>query len=361
MPCDIPENARIITLETPPRVDVFEDCLFIPMNYNYQEDPYAWGVFGRDRRMLPGSGYARGPTPSLVLQRDTTALDATEVADWADHSCYVYGGMVQAHYGHFLIGAFARFWNWHRLAGQDLRILCHAYCTVEALFSYPYIAVLFGSIGLTPAHFVVPTTPLRVRRIILPHPSFEELHLVHRAFADLCHRIGKHLAPEMERPADDAPIYLTKQNLTDGLNTVVNEADVTEVLDRHGVRVIAPETLGLAAQIALFAEDRLVMGFAGSAFHTSVFRPGRRLLIMDYARHMRANFALIDAVNDNRTIYRHLGTGLERIESNSAFVNRVQLAAPQRVAEELLRVIDTDRPHKQPLVLARRGVPALAG
>jgi hypothetical protein len=357
MPCDVLENRQIIALEAPPRVDVFEDCLFIPMNYGYPDDRKAWGVFGRDRRLLPGSGYARGPQPDLVLQRETTALDPTEVTEWAEQTCYVYGGMVQGHYGHFLTGAFARFWNWHRLAGRDLRILCHAYEPVEAIFAYPFIAALFDSIGLTPAHFVRPTVPLRVRQLIVPHPSFEELHLVHRDFADFCHRIGKHLAPERTLHSVDAPLYLTKENVTSGLHTVINEAEVTKVLDQHGVTIVSPEQLGLAAQIALFAEDRLVLGFAGSAFHTSIFRPERRLLVMDYSRHIRANFALIDAVNGNHAVYRYLGAGLERVEPNAAFVNRMRLSAPQRVAEELLRIIDADRPAPP----ERRRTPSLVG
>jgi capsular polysaccharide biosynthesis protein len=113
----------------------------------------------------------------------------------------------------------------------------------------------------------------------------------------------------------------------------------------------------LASQIALFMENRLVLGFAGSAFHTSIFRPERRLLVMDYSRHIRANFALIDAVNGNHTTYRHLGAGLQRVESDGRFVNRMQLAAPRLVAEELLRFIDADRPPAP----ARRRVPSLAG
>jgi hypothetical protein len=357
MPCDIAENSQIVALEGPPRVDVFEDCLFIPMNYGYPEDKKAWGVFGRDRRLLPGTGYARGPGPDLVLQRESTALDPTQVTDWAEDSCYVYGGMVQDHYGHFLTGAFARFWNWHRLAGRDLRILCHSYRSVEAMFSYPFIAALFDSIGLTPAHFVRPMIPLRVRQLIVPHPSFEELHLVHRDFADFCHRIGKHLAPEAALRRDKAPLYLTKEKVTSGLHTIVNEAEVTKVLDGHGVEIVAPERLGLAAQIALFAEDRLVLGFASSAFHTSIFRPGRRMLVMDYGRHIRANFALMDAVNGNQTLYRHLGDGLQRIGSDGAFVNRMQLMTPQLVAEELLRIIDADRPAAP----ERRRIPYLVG
>ena len=242
LPCDVLENSQIITLESEPRVDVFEDCLYLPMNHNYPEDQKAWGVFGRDRRLLPGTGYARGPTPGLVFQHETTAQDATAIADWAEDDCYVYGGMVQGHYGHFLTGAFARFWSWNRLAGWNFRILCHAYESVEALFDYPYIAALFAAIGLTPAHFVCPTTALRVRKLIVPHPSFEELHLAHRDFAYFCHRIGKHVAPEYLRHDDKlAPIYLTKENVTHGLSSVVNEAEITAILRHNGVIVVSPE------------------------------------------------------------------------------------------------------------------------
>ena len=344
LPCDDLENSQIITLDSEPRVDVFEDCLFLPMTYDYPEDQRAWGVFGRDRRLLPGTGYARGPTPALVCQHETTALDATAITAWADHECYVYGGMLHAHYGHFLTGAFARFWSWNRLAGWGLRILVHAYETVEAMFQYPFIAALFEAIGLTPAHFVCPTIPTRVRKLIVPHPSFEELHLAHRDFAYLCHRIGKHVAPEYFRYDEKAPpIYLTKEHVTHGLQTIVNEAEITTILRQNGVQVVAPETLSLPAQIALFAEDRLILGFAGAAFHTSIFRPARRMLIINFSHHVRANFALIDTVNDNQTRYRHLGDGLRAIGASDRFHNQLVIDDPRAVAESLMRVIDAER------------------
>ena len=344
LPCDVLENSQIITLDSEPRVDLFEDCLYLPMSFNYPEDQKAWGVFGRDRRLLPGSGYARGPTPTLVFQHESTAQDAAAIADWAENDCYVYGGMVQGHYGHFLTGAFARFWNWSRLAGWNLRILCHAYESVEAMFKYPYIAAMFEAIGLKPSHFVCPTTPLRVRKLIVPHTSFEEMHLAHRDFAYFCHRIGKHLAPEYLRHEEKLPpIYLTKENVTHGLHTVINEAEITTILRQHGVIVVSPEKLSLASQISLFGEDRLVIGFAGSAFHTSIFRPARRMLIIDFTRHIRANFALIDAVNDNHTDYRHLGETLRAIGPSETFVNQMVIDDPRAVAESLLRIIDVER------------------
>jgi hypothetical protein len=344
LPCDALENSQIITLDAEPRVDVFEDCLYLPMNQNTVEDPKGWGLFGRDRRLLPGTGYSRGPAPALVIQHPTTTLDATSVADWGEDDCYVYGGMIQGHYGHFLTGAFARFWSWNRLAGWNFRILCHAYEPIETLFSYPFIAALFAAIGLTQEHFVCPTTPLRLRKLIVPHPSFEELHLAHRDFAYFCHRIGKHVAPEYLRRDDKlAPIYLTKENVTHGLHSVVNEGEITAILRQNGVIVVSPERHNLASQIALFGEDRLIIGFAGAAFHTSIFRPARRMLIMAFSHHIRANFALIDAVNNNQTTYRHLGDTLRAIGPSEQFAYRVAIDDPGAVAESLMRIIDAER------------------
>ena len=86
-----------------------------------------------------------------------------------------------------------------------------------------------------------------------------------------------------------------------------------------------------------------MIGFAGAAFHTSIFRPARRMLIMAFSPQIRANFALIDAVNDNQTIYRHLGETLRAIGPSDHFANQMVIDDPRAVAESLMRIIDAER------------------
>lgn len=52
-----------------------------------------------------------------------------------------------------------------------------------------------------------------------------------------------------------------------------NRADIARLAEAHGMRIVVPERLSLAGQIALFSTARLIAGEYGSALHNSVFMP----------------------------------------------------------------------------------------
>ena len=64
-------------------------------------------------------------------------------------------------------------------------------------------------------------------------------------------------------------------------------------------RVVAAVAVVRLPDLArLLSERRIVLGTAGSAFHTAIFAaPGRRILGLNWAPHLNANFPLLDAQN----------------------------------------------------------------
>lgn len=102
------------------------------------------------------------------------------------------------------------------------------------------------------------------------------------------------------------PVYLSKARLAAGISRMRNESALCEALARRGVDIAFPETLGLPELARLLSARRIVLGTAGSAFHTAIFAaPGRRILGLNWAPHLNANFPLLDAQNGTRARYYH--------------------------------------------------------
>ena len=98
---------------------------------------------------------------------------------------------------------------------------------------------------------------------------------------------------------------MSRERLRGGNVTADNAAEITTILHRNAVEIVFPEELPFENQVGLWASDPIVMGFPGSAMHTSVFFsvffPGRTMLVIAHGRDMWVNQVLIDRANNNRS------------------------------------------------------------
>ena len=70
-------------------------------------------------------------------------------------------------------------------------------------------------------------------------------------------------------------------------------------MSRLGVKIVSPETLPLAEQIAIFEQAPAVIGMLGSAFHTALLSRRTNLRMVDLTRtdqSAQAPYAVIDAL-----------------------------------------------------------------
>lgn len=72
MPCDVKEKFADHHVGGSPEVRRLRGLPLRSDELWLSRRPARLALFGRDRRLLPGSGYARGPKPGLVLQREFT-------------------------------------------------------------------------------------------------------------------------------------------------------------------------------------------------------------------------------------------------------------------------------------------------
>ena len=280
-------------------------------------------------------GVERGTNTQLQLTQDSMRAEETAL-----DSCYIYGGRVHSHYGHFIINTLPRLWPLAVGRQPDLKILCHDSATPESWFTVPFIATILKALGLTPDNFVVFTRPTRLRRVIVPQTSLGEQTHGYYCFRALCHRISMMIGGGNER-VERTPVYLSKTKLAGGVGRIRNEFELEAALHKSGVEILYPELLTISEQIALFAQPRVIMGTTGSAFHSSIFSPPRsKIICLNQIHNVNSNFAIIDRLNGNTSEYYYQKNTTVTNDSASGFLTEFVLPDPNAAASDLLHLAD---------------------
>jgi glycosyltransferase involved in cell wall biosynthesis len=339
--------------EQDPACAAYEDVMFLPVfRGETEQSAQSHGLYDLTGRLIPAAGRFRGPERERAGPAPFTAQRAEGLPFHAGPFFYL--GRVTAHYGHFLLDTLCRLWAWPPGGISGTKILYHDAFGPERLFAMPAAAAILRACGLGPEDFVTFHEPVRLGRVIVPAPAIEELHFIHRVFARRFNEIGDRLCAASVARKTDVPLYLTKQNVTSGISHFVNEARFTEVLARAGVRIVAPETLPFAEQVALFRDNSVISGVIGSAFHTTLFTPGCRMMVLNYGPTLWSNQLLIDKANGNTALYLHDEGGRRALPGGGGFGNNFEMADPARLAEAFLRRLEGFA--RQPG--ARQGKPA---
>jgi capsular polysaccharide biosynthesis protein len=136
--------------------------------------------------------------------------------------------------------------------------LCHGGAKPSHLFTIPFIADIFGQLGLTAGDFVHFDRPTRMRELTVSCPAFEEQHFIHRAFGELCQRIGHSILAGRDLGRVMRPAYLSKTRMRSGVGHFVNEKELANALDNAGFDIVYPEELSFREQVELFATRDVV-------------------------------------------------------------------------------------------------------
>jgi hypothetical protein len=321
-----------------PRTRIVEDVLYVPHSAARGRPSALFAC--RSHRFVAESVDYRGRgrrTPSW--QRTDWPDDLPE--DWrravpeAPEPAYLFLGGAHMHFGHFLVTTLPRFWP---LLGREPLppILCHA-PTIPALWQpFGFAIAILARLGLTVADIHAFDGPMRLRRAVVPAPAFQEEAFAHPVFRDLCAAIGAGCYAPEEIGCEARPAYLAKTRLAGGVRRFVNEDEVVAVLDREGVEIVHPETMAFAEQVRLFATRQGVAGSLGSAFHTALFAPGgRRVVVLSPDPAVNATFALVDALAGNAVAYLHQPGTAAILGERFGMEHR--LPDPRGAAEGMLR------------------------
>lgn len=253
-----------------------------------------------------GGGWSLSAPDGTVLAATGTpgAIDGP-VSTPAETGPTLFIGPLVTHYGHFLVGTLARLWPLLTWQGPPPRLLCPG-LAAGARPVLPFLDVVLAHFGLSADDLVSFDRPTRIADLILPDPALKEQAFAHDVYGELTRAIGR---PFWDPAAVDAvtrPVYLSKSRLASGISRMRDEDALCAALVRHGIDIAFPEALGLPDLVRLLSARRVVLGTAGSAFHTAAFAaPGRRIIGLNWAPHVNANFPLLDGANATTARYYH--------------------------------------------------------
>ncbi|MCJ2083687.1 glycosyltransferase family 61 protein [Methylobacterium sp. J-090] len=320
---DLLERCRVVwgrtdRIAAPPALRVVTDAVYRPAIGTAPRTPAAPDGTHSDGTHLDGN------SPDVAGEGPVARAEAIP---------HLYLGPLATHYGHFLVGTLGRLWpllDWH---GPPPRLLYQGDADPTAL---PFLAPILAGFGLTPDDVVRFDRPTRIPYLVLPEPSLVEQAFAHAVHADLVRTIGRPFWSGVAVDGVARPAYLSKTRLASGISRLRNEPDLEAALARRGVDIVYPETLELPDLVRLFSERRVVMGTTGSAFHTAAFAaPGRRILGLNWAPHLNANFPLLDGLNGTRGRYYHPAGSQSGPDEGFHFGWSVP--DPEGVAAELVR------------------------
>ncbi|WP_270936448.1 glycosyltransferase 61 family protein [Falsiroseomonas oryzae] len=244
---------------------------------------YDGGVYDAAGRLVEEAihiGGGRRHVPGLLPSADRAErLEGT----------WLWGGVLHAHFGHFLTESIGRLWAWPEIspAPQGVIWLLPNHVgprraeQAQALPTFSYIGRILGLLGVAGPHRVATTRPLRVERLVVSSQLLANagggLITGHPAF----HAFVRRLAEGAPPTGSGKPLYVSRAGMAKGGRFVLEE-EIEAAFAAAGWDVLRPEKLDVAAQVAAYAAaDRLVFA-EGSALHlyALVARPDQRVAVL---------------------------------------------------------------------------------
>ncbi|ESQ90769.1 hypothetical protein ABAC460_08025 [Asticcacaulis sp. AC460] len=326
-----------------PAVEKHYDLTLFPLKRTvwYDNDP-DWGLYGADGHLVDAAALRRGnkTPPRLCGQSPIHAQPFPTDHPWADDVEYIYMGCFIAHYGHYLCSSLARLWPLLREGLNGRKILVHATNGPAHEFQIPYAAATLAGLGLTVDDIVIFQEPRRIRRVIIPRPSFVEQVFAHKVHRDVCHRIGEQFFDGLDMTTAQPPVYLSKTKMQRGVGRIGNETVIEAYMAANGVAIVYPEQLSLRDQVRLFAQNRVIAGTGGTQFHTGIMAPPvARALALSATHSVNSNLVLFDRLNERTAGYVYDDRGYQEIKDQDGFLTSDYLADPEATARDLLAVM----------------------
>jgi len=270
---------QIASFDGKPGVDVLDDVVYMPRWHR---------LFGGDGRQIEISHcrVESRPTPERIEVPLGLPVFDGEVA---------YVGPLSNHYGHFVSESIGRLWY----ANEDPAIPLLTHELDRFSTATCYLDHFFQGAELAPGRLFAFDRPTRLRRVVLPRPSFlcsprREVHACHRLIPQT---VARNLLPVLPETTDQ-PVYLSRRKLPAQQRKVLGEETLESELRRAGCAIVAPEDLSFPQQIECINRHKTVVACLGSALHSFVFdrSPDRNLIAFAYRDAPHPNYLMMDAL-----------------------------------------------------------------
>jgi hypothetical protein len=213
----------------------------------------------------------------------------------------------------------------------------------QVLFEIDFVRDCWQALGIAQNQLVQFDGPIKIPRITIAEPSFEENHSAFEIHHQTMRSIAERLIDLGRVRPQEGPVYISKEKLKTGVRTIANEAELTGHLQSYGFYIISPEVLRFKDQLSFWASRDPrdpIFGFSSSAFHSSVFIGKKRLCTISHDERAWSNQVLIDLISGNETLHIYPIEGLVGAGPTSEFSDSVVIKDPRGMASDLARLVD---------------------
>ncbi|SDE01351.1 Protein of unknown function [Paracoccus isoporae] len=253
-----------------PQIRIVENALIVPSaDGDFRGLFRKAGVYDGDGHYLPLAECLRSPGLPITMRPGTPPPEAQ------DHlkGCWLYGGMLFSHFGHFLLQSTSRLWAAEHVDDKldGTIFLTRQRMTWPARYVRPLVPRLrhFGPGTENPVGVV---KPVRVERLVVAPQGFGGGPAIAGCpeFRDYIHR---HFGRDV--PAEGAEkIYISRTKLFTKRSRYLAEPRIEALLEKEGYRIFHPQTLPFEEQIAQYKAARRIISCDSSALHLAALLAG---------------------------------------------------------------------------------------
>ena len=208
----------------------------------------------------------------------------------------VFIGNVNAYFGHFLLEHMNRIYALmdKKYSGRQVVLI-----NDKAMDKVPdYIFKFIEFFGIKRRDVIILDKTTRFKSVCVPSQSFNARLYTSDAFAKTFDKIAANI-PDGEVYEK---IYVSRAKL-DAAHKTLGEEKVQKVFEKNGFKIIYPEKLPLAQQIALIKNCRVLAVCAGTALHLALFmKPGGMVVQIKRNRVPACNAMIQNNVNNTKNL-----------------------------------------------------------
>lgn len=208
----------------------------------------------------------------------------------------VFIGNVNPFFGHFLLEHMNRL---YALMDKEYKNRKVVLINDKGLEKIPnYIFNFIELFGIKRDNIIILDTTTQFKSVCVPSQGFNARLYTSDSFAQTFDRIAKNIPDE--EICDK--IYVSRAQL-DKLHKTLGEEKVQSVFEKNGFKIIYPEKLPLASQIALVKNCKVLAGCAGTALHLALFmKKGGTVISIKRNRRPACNAMIQNNVNNTKQL-----------------------------------------------------------
>lgn len=208
----------------------------------------------------------------------------------------VFIGNVNPFFGHFLLEHMNRL---YALMDKEYKNRKVVLINDKGLEKIPnYIFNFIELFGIKRDNIIILDTTTQFKSVCVPSQGFNARLYTSDSFAQTFDRIAKNIPDEEIYDK----IYVSRAQL-DKLHKTLGEEKVQRVFEKNGFKIIYPEKLPLASQIALVKNCKVLAGCAGTALHLALFmKPGGTVISIKRNRRPACNAMIQNNVNNTKQL-----------------------------------------------------------